>query len=153
MLEAEIVKDLLDLKEGKAIFFIDIFLNNSKKIEDNSAFRLEFNTHLEEICNDEISNIFSVAKDFCTFFKKEIQLDAEIIKSPDIKIMELVVIYRENNFSVIDVAEYIENHIKFSKSIEAEKILNNFNKTIFKLSNNLNIAVTEYLNFNKTGNI
>ena len=69
MLEAEVMKDLLDLKENEGLFFIEVFLNTSKKIENNSAYRLELNTALEEIWKDEVSNILSVSKDFCKFFK------------------------------------------------------------------------------------
>ena len=69
MLEAEVIKDLLDLKENEGLFFIEVFLNTSEKIENNSAYRLELNTALEEIWKDEVSNILSVSKDFCKFFK------------------------------------------------------------------------------------
>ena len=148
MLEAEVIKDLLDLKENEGLFFIEVFLNTSEKIENNSAYRLELNTLLEEVWKDEISNILSVSKDFCKFFKNEILMDIDIIKPSSIKIIELALISCENKFSVIDTSEYIENHVEFSKSIEAEKIMNNFYKIIFNLSNNLNDAVDEYIRYN-----
>ena len=69
MLKEEVMKDLLDLKENEGLFFIEVFLNTSEKIENNSAYRLELNTALEEIWKDEVSNILSVSKDFCKFFK------------------------------------------------------------------------------------
>ena len=69
MLEAEVIKDLLDLKENEGLFLQKFFLNTSEKIENNSAYRLELNTALEEIWKDEVSNILSVSKDFCKFFK------------------------------------------------------------------------------------
>ena len=148
MLRAEIMKDLLDLKENEGLFFIEVFFNTSEKIENNSAYRLELNTPLEEVWKDEISNILSVSKDFCKFFKNEILIDMDIIKPSSIKIIELALIPCDNKFSIIDTSEYIENHVKFSKSIEAEEIMNNFNKIIFDLTNNLNKAIDEYISYN-----
>ena len=148
MLKEEVMKDLLDLKENEGLFFIEVFLNTSKKIENNSAYRLELNTALEEIWKDEVSNILSVSKDFCKFFKNEILMDINIIKPSSIKIIELALISCENKFSIIDTSEYIENHVEFSKSIEAKEIMDNFDKVRVNLTNNLNKAIDEYISYN-----
>lgn len=146
MLKSKVIESLLNLKDNEGIVSATIYLSGPEGRDNeekgcNASLKIELDEDFKEIYEDEIPNIFSITEEFCELFRKEIQLDIDVTKASAIKIIEYVLIPSKNEFSVVDGCKYIVNHINFNKSREAKEIMDDFDKVIINLTNNLNKAI------------